>query len=69
MATADEDGRYVDPDYWVADTPVKSGSWWPEWVSWLEQRSGKPVVPPAMGAADKGYRPIADAPGSYVFQE
>jgi polyhydroxyalkanoate synthase len=69
MATSDEDGRYVDPDSWVADTPVKTGSWWPEWVSWLEQRSGKAVVPPAMGAPDKGYRPVADAPGSYVFQE
>ena len=30
--------------------------------------ASEPVPPPAMGAAEKGYVPIADAPGAYVYQ-
>ncbi len=63
------DGKpYIDPDTWVASTPTHEGSWWPAWFAWLAARSGDPVPPPALGAADKGYVPIADAPGSYVLQ-
>ena len=69
VATAREDGRYIDPESWVARTPVREGSWWPEWVGWLGERSGDPVALPAMGAPDAGLAPIADAPGSYVLQE
>ncbi len=35
---------------------------------WLEARSGKPVAPPKMGAERAGYRPLGDAPGTYVLQ-
>ena len=59
--TSDHD-RYVDPDTWAAETPTKKGSWWPEWIAWLDQRSGAPVPPPRM------HMPIADAPGTYVLQ-
>jgi polyhydroxyalkanoate synthase len=69
IATNNQDGRYIDPDSWVAQTPVKTGSWWPEWTDWLGQRSGRAVAPPAMGAADKGYAAAADAPGIYVFKD
>ncbi len=61
------DDRYMDPASYLAKAPRKDGSWWPEWVSWLEERSGAPQAPPPMGAA--GYAPIADAPGSYVLQK
>jgi polyhydroxyalkanoate synthase len=60
--------RYIDPDTWRAKAPRHDASWWPAWVSWLADRSGKPVAPPAMGAPDKGYPVLADAPGSYVLQ-
>jgi polyhydroxyalkanoate synthase len=60
--------RYLDPDAWEAAASRKEGSWWPEWVAWLEQRSGASVSPPAMGAVTKGYAPICDAPGTYVLQ-
>ncbi len=62
------DARYVDPDTWLAEATVKDGSWWPEWVDWLGRRSGSPVPPPPMGAAGGGYRPVCDAPGTYVLQ-
>ncbi|MCC7215777.1 MAG: polyhydroxyalkanoic acid synthase [Burkholderiales bacterium] len=59
---------YVDPESWVADTPVRAGSWWPEWAQWLAAHSGAPVPPPPMGAAKAGLAPICDAPGTYVLQ-
>jgi polyhydroxyalkanoate synthase len=58
--------HYVDPELWLAETPVRQGSWWPEWSRWLDARSGKPVTPPPMGAPAAGYAPVSDAPGTYV---
>ncbi|WP_274944115.1 PHA/PHB synthase family protein [Govanella unica] len=61
--------RYTDPDSWQATAPHKTGSWWPEWVSWLAAQSGEPVSPPAIGAPKSGYFPLGDAPGTYVLQD
>jgi polyhydroxyalkanoate synthase subunit PhaC len=61
-------GRHLDPETWVAMAEQRDGSWWPAWTDWLEQRSGKPTAPPAMGAPEKGYPPLADAPGGYVLE-
>jgi polyhydroxyalkanoate synthase subunit PhaC len=60
---------YVDPDSYCANTPIKEGSWWPEWVGWLKDRSGPPIVAAAMGAPQSGYPPLADAPGAYVLED
>jgi polyhydroxyalkanoate synthase len=68
VATKTADDRYVDPDMWLATMPVKEGSWWPEWASWLGRHSGPPVARPRMGAAVEGYAPLCDAPGTYVLQ-
>ncbi len=62
------DGHYIDPDSWAAATPVSDGSWWPVWVDWLGENSSAERAPPAMGAADKGYPALADAPGRYVLE-
>ncbi len=59
---------YCDPDSWLAQHTAKPGSWWPEWVGWLARQGGGLAPAPAMGAPDKGYAPLADAPGTYVFQ-
>ena len=64
-----KDDRYSDPDAWAAAAPCKDGSWWPEWVLWLQARSGAPVTPPAMGGARTGLAPLCDAPGAYVLQD
>jgi polyhydroxyalkanoate synthase len=66
VATKLRDDRYVDPNAWLALAPGREGSWWPEWVSWLETHSGAAVSPPRMGAPEAGYLPLADAPGGYV---
>lgn len=60
--------RYIDPESWQAETPVRQGSWWPEWESWLARHSTEKVAPPAMGAPEKGYGARRDAPGFYVGQ-
>jgi polyhydroxyalkanoate synthase len=64
---ADAD-RHVDPQTWLKLTPVMEGSWWPEWLRWLESRSGPPSALPATGAPHHGLEPLADAPGTYVLQ-
>jgi polyhydroxyalkanoate synthase subunit PhaC len=68
VATREFNGHYHDPDAWIALAPKKQGSWWPEWLNWLQARSGEASGPPPMGAPEKGYAPIADAPGLYVLQ-
>jgi polyhydroxyalkanoate synthase len=60
--------RHVDPQTWVNETSVKEGSWWPEWVRWLESRSGQPSALPTMGAPHRELEPLADAPGTYVLR-
>jgi polyhydroxyalkanoate synthase len=43
------------------------GSWWPTWAQWLKTHStARKIPPPTMGAAKKGYKPLGDAPGTYV---
>ena len=66
VATRKADGRYIDPDVWATQAERKDGSWWPEWLQWLSDRSGEVTTPPAMGASDPRYQAICDAPGTYV---
>jgi polyhydroxyalkanoate synthase len=63
------DDHYLDPERFVTEAPRKDGSWWPEWVRWLEERSGTPTTLPAMGAAQAGYPVLGDAPGIYVLED
>jgi len=69
IATKGANEHYVDPETWAGRTAVTNGSWWTELIAWLDARSGDPVEPPPMGAPNKGYVPLADAPGIYVRQE
>ena len=66
-ATRPPDGSYVDPKRWVETTPRQDGSWWPDYAGWLEERSGKAVPAPEIGS--DGYRPLCDAPGTYVLAD
>jgi polyhydroxyalkanoate synthase len=65
--------------YWTNDKPVANagewfegaeshkGSWWTDWLEWLEPRSGKQVPPPSMG--NEAHPPITPAPGKYVLEK
>jgi polyhydroxyalkanoate synthase len=66
VATRQDNDHYVDPELWLAEAPLKQGSWWPEWSRWLDAHSGNAVAPPAMGAPKAGYAAVCDAPGTYV---
>ncbi len=67
-AQRDYDGKYVDPDAYLATAARHEGSWWPAWQGWLAAHSGAQVAPPAMGAPDDGLRPLGPAPGTYVLE-
>jgi polyhydroxyalkanoate synthase len=69
IATHREGERYIDPEAWEAVTPRREGSWWPAWQTWLVDHSTGPAAPPPMGCPEKGYPPLAEAPGIYVLQE
>jgi polyhydroxyalkanoate synthase len=61
--------HYMDPDTWLGCAVKEEGSWWPEWARFLREKgSGAEIPPPPMGAPDKGLRPLAPAPGTYVLQ-
>ena len=68
ILTREADGAALDPDEWMAHAPVRDGSWWVAWEEWLAARSGEPVAPPPLGAPDKGYPVLEDAPGRYVLE-
>ena len=67
MLTRPAGGNYLPPDEWLAAAPDTPDSWWPAWLAWLKARSGAPVKPPRMGA--QAYKPVSDAPGTYVLQK
>ncbi len=48
----------------IARAKEYAGSWWPDYAKWLASLSGGQVPPREPGA--NGYKPIEDAPGSYV---
>lgn len=69
VMTREACGPSYDPEAWLERAEDKTGSWWTEWGTWLTARSGAPTAPLAMGAPDKGFTPLADAPGLYVLEK
>lgn len=63
-----EGALYLDPDSWFAQTEPKEGSWWPEWINWLNGKSSRKTLPPSMGSPDNGYPALGPAPGDYIYQ-
>ncbi len=54
-------------DEWFERATFHEGSWWLDWVEWLQARSGERVVPPSMGS--QAYPPLVPAPGTYVLEK
>ena len=61
-------GTALSAKSWLTEAPRKEGSWWPEWCAWLEEHSGERLPPPPLGSPERGYPPLAPAPGAYVRQ-
>ena len=60
------DSCETDPALWVQSAEKHSGSWWLDYVAWLNERSGEQkTAPQSLGGA--GMAPLAAAPGRYVL--
>jgi len=55
-----------NPEDWLANATYHTGSWWPEWLSWLKKESGRLIKAPVFTKLPM--QSIMDAPGSYVFK-
>jgi class II poly(R)-hydroxyalkanoic acid synthase len=56
-----------DPEFWLETAEQHTDSWWPDFVSWLGERSGKKQeAPEVLGGA--GMAPLEPAPGTYVLE-
>jgi polyhydroxyalkanoate synthase subunit PhaC len=56
-----------DPQAWLASAETRQGSWWPDYVEWLGERSGKEI--PAPTTLGGGLDVLAEAPGTYVYDK
>jgi polyhydroxyalkanoate synthase len=61
---AGDAGEAKTAEEWRQSATEHEGSWWEDWASWLEPRSGEKVEPPSMGSDE--HPPIEEAPGTYV---
>ncbi|AUZ44356.1 class II poly(R)-hydroxyalkanoic acid synthase [Pseudomonas orientalis] len=54
-----------DPRAWYYDASHVEGSWWPQWLAWIQQRSGvqRETLTPL---GNQNYPPMEAAPGTYV---
>ena len=52
---------------WLDTADKKDGSWWPQWISWLEQFSGKAKQSKEINVGK--FKPIYNAPGEYVVEK
>src|SRR5436190_5499447 len=55
-----------EPELWLEQAPRLPGSWWPDYVQWLQQRSGE-LKPAPKRLGGRGHKAIAKAPGTYVL--
>jgi polyhydroxyalkanoate synthase len=56
-----------DPKEWLASAETQQGSWWPDYLGWLGERSGEQVPAPATLGGD--LEVLAEAPGTYVYDK
>lgn len=55
---------HVSPEDWLAASTYRAGSWWNNWHEWNREYAGTKVKKRKPG--NRRYKPIEDAPGSYV---
>jgi polyhydroxyalkanoate synthase len=56
----------LNADDWFAKSKETQGSWWPEWLLWLNKYSGELINAPELEKLP--YAPLTDAPGTYVHK-
>ncbi|MBC5810734.1 MAG: class I poly(R)-hydroxyalkanoic acid synthase [Candidatus Eremiobacteraeota bacterium] len=55
-------------DAWLAGASKSEGSWWPEWMEWLQARSGAQGLAPEQ-PGNKHFPALDPAPGTYVLEQ
>jgi polyhydroxyalkanoate synthase len=55
------------PDEWLSQAETTKGSWWPDYMAWLGERSGEEI--PAPDRLGGNLEVLGDAPGTYVFDK
>lgn len=59
------EGPHDSPETFQAGATQHSGSWWPHWVAYLDERGGTKVkAKKTLGS--RAHKPICPAPGNYV---
>jgi polyhydroxyalkanoate synthase len=56
----------ADPQEWLHGAATEQGSWWPDFVGWLDRRCG-PDKPAPRKLGGRGLAPLIEAPGTYVL--
>jgi polyhydroxyalkanoate synthase len=54
-------------DTWLAQAKETSGSWWPHWHSWIEEKDSRRVAARVPGGG--AMNAIEEAPGSFVMEQ
>ena len=54
-----------DPRAWYHDATHQQGSWWPQWLEWMQARSGAQRET-LMALGNQNHPPMEAAPGTYV---
>jgi polyhydroxyalkanoate synthase len=62
------DANPPSADDWFRSTEKVAGSWWPDWLAWIGERSGERVPAPS-GLGNEHFPPLAPAPGTYVLEQ
>jgi polyhydroxyalkanoate synthase len=57
----------ADPKDWLSAAETVKGSWWPDYMDWLGERSGEEIPAPQKLGGE--LEVLADAPGTYVFDK
>ncbi|MFL6094988.1 MAG: PHA/PHB synthase family protein [Blastococcus sp.] len=55
-----------DAEKWLAEAETVPGSWWPDFMTWLGERSGEEIPADSAGGDQEE---LAPAPGAYVFDK
>jgi polyhydroxyalkanoate synthase len=59
-------GNPPDHNEWLAQAETVQGSWWPDYTTWLADRSGDMKQSPRK-LGNARFRPLCPAPGTYVL--
>ena len=59
----------VGAEDWQTGAARTEGSWWPHWLTWLDEVSGGSSVAAPKSVGNKQHNPLAPAPGTYVLED